>query len=525
MESSSSSPLPFSSSFSCLSSSPVVNKLWECLCQNPTTFEITILPTPVDVDVASPFAEDDGNDDDGDTVDRTSTTAESSSLSSSKKKKKKRGKAKVKLSLDQSLMMVENHLGFDGRSLPWMTQEIREEYYIHRSRTNVLKNSNKDGRRDDNRSTIILLLFQITSCLLLVNPDHATVWADRRRCLIQLINEKEKEETEDTCLLVWKQELNFINLVMTQHSKAPSSWGHRKYVLQQVLKSKSKSASELETTAQEIIESTLRQEIQLCTNVAESYPKNYYAWTHRRYLWTVLLSDEEVKDSPKNLNIIPLLEEEFVLMVQWLERHVSDHSAAHYGGQILHLWLKQVVILTNTDSNNHNEKQSNNKIRTIIELALQKSRQLCGSNSTKYHYDYETPWIFRRILTTTLIEFCSSCQQQQQYNDDEETMIIELIQKEMEFVYQEVMASTTKEEREEDEGGNVTAVVVYPWTFLAWCIVQLREYDDRHSQGTSNDVNASIVTVESDVILSFLEHDHSKIAHLMWKKHGSIILH
>lgn len=136
--------------------SQVVNKLCSLLEQRPTTFEITILSAPVEGD------------------------SEGS----------KAAKKNI-LSLDESLIIVEGaHLGLDARSLPWMTQEIRQEY----------KRLRKEGTEN---------LLAVTSCLLLVNPDHSTAWADRRRSLLPRDN-----------IETWQQELEYLNLLMTQHSKA-----------------------------------------------------------------------------------------------------------------------------------------------------------------------------------------------------------------------------------------------------------------------------------------------------------------
>ncbi len=111
------------------------------------------------------------------------------------------------LSLDESLSLVEGrYLGLDARSLPAMAREIRREY----------KWQKKLCWNGDNEDTdISLSLLKTISCLLLVNPDHATAWADRRRCLLQISN----MSTDDKST-VWKNELDFVNLLMTQHSKA-----------------------------------------------------------------------------------------------------------------------------------------------------------------------------------------------------------------------------------------------------------------------------------------------------------------
>jgi hypothetical protein len=135
--------------------SPVVERLSGFLEQQPTDFEITILS---------------GSDE-----------------------------TKRRLSVDESIVLHGQHLGLEARSLPWLTQAIRQDY-------KRLRNSTKESG---------MLLLTVTSCLLLVNPDHATAWADRRRCLV---NQQQQQQGNNGG--GWKNELKYLNLLLTQHSKA-----------------------------------------------------------------------------------------------------------------------------------------------------------------------------------------------------------------------------------------------------------------------------------------------------------------
>lgn len=190
----------------------MVAKLSGFLSQKPTNFEITILPIAV--------PDDDDDVDDNGTYREQETDATMAQL-----KKKKRGKKSMKkLSLDQSLLLIDGqHLGLDARSLPWMTQEIRAEYRRLRSSAKTCS-TNEDDKSDEDMLTV-------TSCLLLVNPDHATAWADRRRSLLRQTQSLTKQSScpnsnpanpsklgQDAQL--WARELDFLNLLMTQHSKA-----------------------------------------------------------------------------------------------------------------------------------------------------------------------------------------------------------------------------------------------------------------------------------------------------------------
>ena len=100
-------------------------------------------------------------------------------------------------SLESSLVLVEGtYLGLDARSLPRITKEIRHDYNLRKQRFGCTAE-----------------LLTTLSCLLLVNPDHATAWADRRRSLLQCLHISNDHG-------IWDDELQYINLLMTQHSKA-----------------------------------------------------------------------------------------------------------------------------------------------------------------------------------------------------------------------------------------------------------------------------------------------------------------
>lgn len=138
--------------------SPVVEKLHDLVQSNAMEFEITILPS-------ASITNDD---------------------------------PKHQLSLAESVVLMEGkYLGLDARSLPWITRTIRKDY----------KTIKKNGFPELDDDLSLRKLLMITQCLMLVNPDHSTAWADRRRCLLALSGD-------------WYQELKFINLLMTQHSKA-----------------------------------------------------------------------------------------------------------------------------------------------------------------------------------------------------------------------------------------------------------------------------------------------------------------
>jgi hypothetical protein len=150
--------------------SPVVQRLVDLLKQEPTDFEITILCLPEEL--------------------------------------AKQPKSDLP-NLEHVILLAEGHLGLDATAFPFLVREIRNDY----------KQYKKQGTKTNPE-----LMVDITACLLLVNPDHATGWADRRRSLLRLssnsaTNNSSKDDGGRSCCW-WRREHSYLNLLMTQHSKA-----------------------------------------------------------------------------------------------------------------------------------------------------------------------------------------------------------------------------------------------------------------------------------------------------------------
>jgi len=180
--------------------SQVVIHFSKLLIQKPTQFEITILPTEELEEIPSSRP-----------VKTTTEIPMTISL------------------LEKSLVLVDGtYLGLDARCLPIMTREIRQEYQKLRKQQQQQQQQNLISNNDDGQSLLLMVL----SCLLLVNPDHCTAWADRRRILTKCYQERRRRrlhdgsnsssssDDDDDCDEIWMEELQYINLLMTQHSKA-----------------------------------------------------------------------------------------------------------------------------------------------------------------------------------------------------------------------------------------------------------------------------------------------------------------
>ncbi|CEO96783.1 hypothetical protein PBRA_005387 [Plasmodiophora brassicae] len=133
-----------------------------------------------------------------------------------------------------------------------------------------------------------ILMHQVTRALLLVNADHYTAWAQRRR----LITRSVVDEAD---------ELRLVNLIFSKHPKSGEAWAHRRWLLGR------------------LGPAYFDAELASCDRFCDVYPRNYYAWTHRRWI-TDQMSD-----------VGALLERSR----QWIAVHVSDFSALHHRETLL----------------------------------------------------------------------------------------------------------------------------------------------------------------------------------------------
>ncbi|CAG8635830.1 7710_t:CDS:2, partial [Dentiscutata heterogama] len=157
---------------------------------------------------------------------------------------------------------------------------------------------------NDDKETIELVK-QSTRCLLLLNPDLYTATNARKKLILNN-------------LLDPAEELRFINLILTfpKHTKNSTIWHHRrKWILSNII-SRYQSDNKFDITE------LFRLEIPIIRRVAELYPKNYYAWTHRHWIISLLPIDSS--------NSISFLDDELLNMEKWVRTNVSDHSGFHH---------------------------------------------------------------------------------------------------------------------------------------------------------------------------------------------------
>lgn len=201
----------------------LIKRMFGFLEQSPSDFAITILP-PVTMLPGTATEEERVRQTGGNTVPSSSLE----SLSSEHRSLIESSIVLVHESRDTGKSI--GHLGLEARSVPMMARILRKSY------RRAKKNQNKPFPTAADKAE----LFRIISCLLLIQPDHATAWADRRRYLlsrqshdVQLPTpsafdfssdngdeEDDEEDEKDLLCFLWSQELDYLDVLVTQHSKA-----------------------------------------------------------------------------------------------------------------------------------------------------------------------------------------------------------------------------------------------------------------------------------------------------------------
>ncbi|KAK5671614.1 hypothetical protein BDV3_001033 [Batrachochytrium dendrobatidis] len=142
-----------------------------------------------------------------------------------------------------------------------------------------------------------------SQALVLVNPECYTAW-NARKNLISLGQIDAMDE------------FHFTSLLLSKHPKSSTIWVHRYWIRSQLKES--------------CIADLRMLDISICEKSADSYKRNYPAWTYR--MKTFNLSSKD--------NIL----QELDLSRSWCKAHVSDHSGWNY-----RQWL--ILGLTGLDTN------------------------------------------------------------------------------------------------------------------------------------------------------------------------------
>ena len=166
---------------------------------------------------------------------------------------------------------------------------------------------------------------KITRSLLLLHPYSYSAWNLRKSSvLLELENTNIDTNTKTTTAAMPTNamqhllaEFSFIDLVFTTHPKISEAWEHRSWCLKQWKQT-------MQYTNSNVITDMLQHELEICELVAERYPKNYFAWSHRQHVINISRS---IQSSENNYNLILF---DLKKTGKWCHLHPSDHASFHH---------------------------------------------------------------------------------------------------------------------------------------------------------------------------------------------------
>ncbi|KAJ5281409.1 hypothetical protein N7478_006781 [Penicillium angulare] len=135
----------------------------------------------------------------------------------------------------------------------------------------------------------------ITETMLLFDCEHLNACNWRKRWLLAAVTRCAKTNTPDqiaTTRQVLETELTLLKTYqcspLHRHTKSPTLWMHRLWVLKQMFQIQPWSVQDLLDLQQEELTVVLR--------AAELHPKNYYAFSYMRKLYTLLVETGDVAE-------------------------------------------------------------------------------------------------------------------------------------------------------------------------------------------------------------------------------------
>lgn len=107
-----------------------------------------------------------------------------------------------------SFLKEDIYLGIHFPCIPQLSRDFRSLY-------KRLKNDKVDMEQTHFRNQMMKVL----TCLLLVCPDHATAWSDRRRVILRTLIQVNHTDDEEK-IKILEEEMDYLDLLFTHHSKA-----------------------------------------------------------------------------------------------------------------------------------------------------------------------------------------------------------------------------------------------------------------------------------------------------------------
>lgn len=178
--------------------------------------------------------------------------------------------------------------------------------------------------------TYDLVLLQLTTELLPLNPEYYTIWNIRRRCLISSLlakrpwpDEASEDEGHESDIKVLKSELAFTIPLLMRFPKCYWLWNFRQWILSQAI-------SRLIAPATREIWET---ELGLTSTMLGRDQRNFHAWAYRRIVVAKLESPE--------LRGKSMAEDEFAYTTKMIQQNLSNFSAWHSRSQVIPRLLQE----------------------------------------------------------------------------------------------------------------------------------------------------------------------------------------
>lgn len=180
---------------------------------------------------------------------------------------------------------------------------------------------------------------QLTSVILLANPDHNTA-LNRRKALIQ----------QGIISKIYELFICTSLLAIPRNSKASLLWHHRRWLLRR-LYSSSATMTPMDVATNipddeafqllDIPPSILKNEIALVNRAVSVYPRNYHAWLHRCLcLQCSATSAVASMETEQGTQWLLFIHEEYAFMKTWTETHVTDSTSMQYLGCVIEALIK-----------------------------------------------------------------------------------------------------------------------------------------------------------------------------------------
>lgn len=174
------------------------------------------------------------------------------------------------------------------------------------------------GLRSESRKSLPTLqqsntLDRLTRVVLLANPAHQTALNSRKK----LVQSKVVDPH-------W--ELNFSGSLLSCRECAKESilWHHRRWLLRVIHENPPTAGAD--GISEAVPPDVLETELACASTACHLYPRNYHAWTHRRFCVKALVTSLHSEVSEDSSAI----DKEYQRTLEWIESHISDYSAIYH---------------------------------------------------------------------------------------------------------------------------------------------------------------------------------------------------